>query len=63
MPVPSFDWPSLIDAKDREIERLSQIYRRMLKDSGVELIEGDVYWHGRRMPEQTIGPGSNTISG
>src|SRR5215469_9402329 len=40
VPVPSFDWPTLIDAKDREIERLSQIYRRMLKDSGVELIEG-----------------------
>jgi glutathione reductase (NADPH) len=39
VPVPSFDWPTLIDAKDREIERLSQIYRRMLKDSGVELIE------------------------
>ena len=38
--APSFDWPSLIEAKDREIERLSQIYRRMLKDSGVELIEG-----------------------
>ena len=38
--VPSFDWPALIDAKDREIERLSQIYRSMLKNSGVELIEG-----------------------
>jgi glutathione reductase (NADPH) len=40
VPVPSFDWPSLIEAKDREIERLSQIYRSMLKNSGVELIEG-----------------------
>src|SRR6201997_4702498 len=40
VPVPSFDWPALIDAKDREIERLSQIYRSMLKNSGVELIEG-----------------------
>src|SRR6516225_8563323 len=38
--VPSFDWPALIDAKDREIERLSQIYRTLLKNSGVELIEG-----------------------
>ena len=27
-------------AKDREIDRLSQIYRNMLKNSGVELIEG-----------------------
>src|SRR5436853_1684063 len=40
VPVPSFDWPTLIDAKDREVERLSQIYRNMLKNSGVELIEG-----------------------
>src|SRR5258708_2133267 len=40
VPVPSFDWPALIDAKDREIERLSQIYRNMLKNSEVELIEG-----------------------
>src|SRR3984893_5179035 len=40
VPVPSFDWAALIDAKDREIERLSQIYRSMLKNSGVELIEG-----------------------
>src|SRR6516164_7822901 len=40
VPVPSFDWPALIEAKDREIERLSQIYRTMLKNSGVELIEG-----------------------
>src|SRR6516162_9982340 len=38
--VPSFDWSALIEAKDREIERLSQIYRTMLKNSGVELIEG-----------------------
>src|SRR5215471_13479655 len=40
VPVPTFDWPALIGAKDREIERLSQIYRKMLKNSGVELIEG-----------------------
>ncbi|MBO0736110.1 MAG: glutathione-disulfide reductase [Alphaproteobacteria bacterium] len=40
VPTPSFDWPALIEAKDREIERLSQIYRTMLKNSGVELIEG-----------------------
>jgi glutathione reductase (NADPH) len=40
VPMPSFNWPSLIDAKDREIERLSQIYRNMLKSSGVELIQG-----------------------
>src|SRR5690348_7890431 len=41
VPVPSFDWPALIDAKDREIERLSQIYRNMLKNSAVELIRSE----------------------
>jgi glutathione reductase (NADPH) len=40
VPEPEFDWAALIEAKDREIERLSQIYRNMLKNSGVELIEG-----------------------
>src|SRR5437762_10772705 len=40
VPPPSFDWPSLIAAKDKEIDRLSQIYRNMLKNSGGELIEG-----------------------
>lgn len=40
VPPPGFDWPALIDAKDREIERLSQIYVNMLKNSGVALFEG-----------------------
>ena len=37
---PSFDWPALIEAKDNEIGRLSQIYINMLKNSGVEIIDG-----------------------
>jgi glutathione reductase (NADPH) len=40
MPPAKFDWPSLIEAKDREIGRLSQIYISMLKNSGVEIIDG-----------------------
>ena len=40
VPPPSFDWPALIEAKDREIGRLSQIYIRMLENSGVQLVEG-----------------------
>jgi glutathione reductase (NADPH) len=39
VPPPRFDWPSLIAAKDNEIERLSQIYRTMLKNSNVALFE------------------------
>src|SRR5579863_5977266 len=37
---PRFDWPSLIEAKDREVERLSRIYVKMLDDSGVKLLRG-----------------------
>jgi glutathione reductase (NADPH) len=40
VPPPSFDWPSLIAAKNRELDRLEQIYRTMLKNGKVELIEG-----------------------
>jgi len=35
----SFDWPTLIANKDREIARLNRIYRELLVDAGVDLIE------------------------
>ena len=35
----SFDWPTLIANKDREIDRLNAIYIRNLDRSGVEIIE------------------------
>ena len=34
-----FDWPTLIERKDREIDRLNGIYIRNLKNSGVEIFE------------------------
>ena len=37
---PTFDWPSLIAAKDKELDRLEQIYINMLKNSGVEILDG-----------------------
>jgi len=40
VPLPSFDWSALIAAKDKEIGRLSEIYFGMLKNSGVEIIDG-----------------------
>jgi glutathione reductase (NADPH) len=40
VPPATFDWPALIAAKNKELERLEQIYRTMLKNSQVELIEG-----------------------
>ncbi len=37
---PSFDWPTLRDNKNKEIELLNGIYRNVLNNAGVELIEG-----------------------
>lgn len=34
------DWARLVEAKDRELDRLNGIYVRMLRDAGVQLIEG-----------------------
>ncbi len=34
-----FDWPTLIVSKDKEIDRLNGIYKRLLSESGVALIE------------------------
>ncbi|AWM91369.1 glutathione-disulfide reductase [Pseudomonas sp. B14-6] len=36
----NFDWPSLIANKNREIDRLNGIYRKLLINSGVTLLEG-----------------------
>lgn len=35
-----FDWARLIANKDKEIGRLNGVYRRILDDAGVEIIEG-----------------------
>lgn len=36
----TFDWPVLIAHKDKELDRLNLIYRRMLHESGVQTIMG-----------------------
>lgn len=40
IPAPTFDWPRLIAAKDRELTRLSEIYLRMLREAAVTVVEG-----------------------
>jgi len=37
LPEMSFSWPKLIENKDREIDRLNQVYLRLLADSGIQL--------------------------
>ncbi len=39
VPQPSLSWKTLIDNKNREIERLNGIYRNLLKSAGVTLYE------------------------
>ncbi|MCB1563234.1 MAG: glutathione-disulfide reductase [Alphaproteobacteria bacterium] len=38
--IKSFDWPTLIANKDKEIERLNGAYRNTLEKAGVEIIPG-----------------------
>lgn len=40
IPESHFDWPTLRDNKSKEISRLNGIYRNILNNAGVELIEG-----------------------
>ncbi|MGO8919421.1 MAG: glutathione-disulfide reductase [Stellaceae bacterium] len=47
---PVHDWASLIAAKDREIDRLEGVYRDLLKNSSVWLIEG----RGRLVDPHTV---------
>lgn len=45
-----FDWPTLIANKNREIHRLNGIYRNLLVNSGVTLLEG----HARLQDAHTV---------
>jgi glutathione reductase (NADPH) len=40
VPAPTFDWPTLIAHKNKEIDRLESIYRSLLKNANVTLFEG-----------------------
>ncbi len=42
----SFDWPTLIANKDREIARLEGLYRRGLENAGAEIIESRAVLEG-----------------
>ena len=44
------DWKKLQAAKDKELDRLNGVYKRLLRDSGVQLIEG----RGRIVDPHTV---------
>ena len=46
----SLDWGKLIAAKDRELDRLNAIYIRMLRDAGVQILDG----RGTIVDEHTV---------
>lgn len=48
--LPSFDWPSLISAKDKEIARLESVYRGVLARAGVDVFA-----------ERAVVDGANTV--
>jgi len=50
VPEPTFDWKKLQAAKDKELDRLNGVYKRLLRDSGVQLIEG----RGRVVDAHTV---------
>ena len=39
-PAPSFDWPTLLANKDKEIARLNGVYERLLTSAGVDIHRG-----------------------
>ena len=54
----NFDWTTLITNKNREIERLNGIYRNLLVNSGVTLLEG----HAKILDEHSVELGGNRFS-
>ena len=54
----TFDWKTLIEKKDAEIARLNGIYKNLLDNSGVELIEG----RGHLIDAHTVQVGDKTYS-
>jgi len=53
-----FSWPKLIQAKDAEIDRLNQVYLRLLSDSGVMLYNG----RGSFIDQHTLQVGDETVT-
>ena len=53
-----FSWPRLIENKDREIDRLNQVYLRLLENSGVKLFPV----HGKLLDSHQVQVGGDIVS-
>ncbi len=58
VPTPRFDWGTLIANKNKEIDRLEGIYRKMLKDAGCTAFEA----RGRIVDPHTIEVGGKRVT-
>ncbi|HEX5661118.1 MAG TPA: FAD-dependent oxidoreductase, partial [Polyangiales bacterium] len=58
IPPAKFSWPSLIAAKNLELDRLNAIYRGMLTSAGVELVVG----RGRLLDRNTVQVGERRVT-
>jgi glutathione reductase (NADPH) len=54
---PHFSWPALIAAKDAQIRRLNDIYRGLLVNAGVTIVEG----HAELVDAHTVKVGSQIL--
>ncbi len=52
-----FSWPRLIENKDREIDRLNQVYLRLLENSGVKLFSV----HGKLLDSHRVQLGDDIV--
>jgi len=56
--IPKFDWSVLVANKDKEIQRLQGVYDRLLKESGVNVING----RARVLDAHTVQVGDNQFT-
>lgn len=55
---PAFDWPTLLQNKNREISRLNGVYGRLLENAGVTIFNG----HARLLDPHTIAIGEQRVT-
>jgi glutathione reductase (NADPH) len=58
VPAPVHDWGAMIDAKNRELDRLEGIYRKLLADTNVKLFEA----RGQLVDPHTVEVGGKRFS-
>ena len=58
IPSARFDWPTLIARKNKELDRLNGVYQRILRDNGVETLNG----FGRVVDPHTVEVNGRTVT-